>query len=62
MTARAYLRRLVRRLAPALRNARGATAVEYGIFIALIAAVIVVLVSEIGLKVKAAFETIKGQL
>ncbi len=45
-----------------LTDERGATAVEYGIFIALIAAVIVVLVSEIGLKVKAAFETIKGQL
>ncbi|PAV69930.1 hypothetical protein WR25_02744 [Diploscapter pachys] len=42
MTARAYLRRLVRRLAPALRNARGATAVEYGLILALVVLVMIV--------------------
>ena len=42
MTVRAYLRRLVRRLAPALRNARGATAVEYGLILALVVLVMIV--------------------
>ncbi len=45
-----------------LADEQGATAVEYGIFIALIAAVIVALVSDIGQKVKTAFQTIYDKL
>lgn len=42
MTARLLLRRLVRRLIPSLRDSRGATAVEYGLILALIVIVMVV--------------------
>ena len=41
-----------------LTDEQGATAVEYGIFVALIAAVIVTLVSNIGGKIKDAFQAI----
>jgi len=43
MKTRPFLRRLTRRLTPALRDSRGATAVEYGLILALI--VIVMMVS-----------------
>ena len=39
---------------------RGATAVEYGMMVALIAAVIVTLVAAVGGQVKGAFTTLKG--
>lgn len=45
-----------------LADEQGATAVEYGIFVALIAAVIVTLVSNIGGKLKDAFQTVYNSL
>ena len=45
-----------------LADEQGATAVEYGIFVALIAAVIVTLVSNIGGKLKDAFQTVYNAL
>lgn len=44
------------------RDERGATAVEYGMLVALIAAVIVVAVALLGTKIDAAFDTINGKL
>jgi pilus assembly protein Flp/PilA len=40
-----------------MRNDRGATAVEYGLIVALIAAVIVVIVGTLGGQVESAFST-----
>ncbi|MDE2389308.1 MAG: Flp family type IVb pilin [Betaproteobacteria bacterium] len=40
----------------------GATAVEYGMLVALIAAVIVVVVTTLGTKIQAAFQTIADAL
>ncbi|MCL8024817.1 Flp family type IVb pilin [Nocardioides bruguierae] len=45
----------------AKRDERGATAVEYGLLVAGIAAVIVVVVFALGVKVDAAFDTVIGQ-
>ncbi|MEY3721176.1 MAG: Flp/Fap pilin component [Pseudomonadota bacterium] len=53
---------LVEKVSDFLADEQGATAVEYGIFVALIAAVIVALVSSVGLKVKAAFQTVLDAL
>lgn len=53
---------LKEKFASFLADEQGATAVEYGIFVALIAAVIVVLVKAVGLKVNNAFSTINTQL
>jgi len=44
------------------RDDRGATAVEYGMIVALIAAVIVVTVKLLGTQIETAFTTITGQL
>jgi pilus assembly protein Flp/PilA len=41
---------------------RGATAVEYGLLVALIAAIIVVVVSVLGKKVSNAFESVNAQI
>jgi pilus assembly protein Flp/PilA len=41
---------------------RGAAAVEYGMLVALIAAVIVVIVGTLGHQVNAAFNTVSGHL
>ena len=41
-----------------IADEQGATAVEYGLFVALIADVIVTLVSTLGTKIKAAFQSI----
>ena len=41
---------------------RGATAVEYGLLVALIAAVIVAVVVTLGQKIKDAFTTVDGSL
>ena len=49
---------LVEKVSDFLVDEQGATAVEYGIFVALIAAVIVTLVSNIGDKLKTAFQSI----
>jgi pilus assembly protein Flp/PilA len=43
---------------PLRRDDRGATAVEYGLIVALIAAVIVVVVGLLGQKVSSAFQTV----
>ncbi|MHA7269859.1 Flp family type IVb pilin [Arthrobacter sp. HLT1-20] len=43
-------------------NEKGATAVEYGIMVALIAAVIVVVVGFVGQDVLRAFQTVDGAL
>jgi len=44
------------------REEKGATAVEYGIMVALIAAVIIVVVTTIGTDLKAAFQTVDNKL
>jgi pilus assembly protein Flp/PilA len=44
------------------RTERGATAVEYGLLVALIAAVIVGVVATLGGKVKGGFDTVNSQL
>ena len=44
------------------RDDRGATAVEYGLLVALIAAVIVVIVTTLGTKIKGAFTTVSNAL
>ena len=41
---------------------RGATAVEYGLMVALIAAVIIAVVAVIGTKINGAFQTVNGKL
>ena len=45
-----------------LADEQGATAVEYGIFVALIAAVIVALVKTLGTNIQTAFQTIVDNL
>jgi pilus assembly protein Flp/PilA len=45
-----------------LADEQGATAVEYGIFVALVAAVIVVVVKNLGDKIQTAFTTIVNTL
>lgn len=45
-----------------VRDEEGATAVEYGLMVALIAAVIVVIVKSVGTKVNTAFTTVDGQM
>ena len=44
------------------REERGATAVEYGLLVALIAAVIVLVGKELGSKVSNAFSSVNGNL
>jgi pilus assembly protein Flp/PilA len=44
------------------RGERGATAVEYGMLVALIAAVIIAVVVTLGTDIKKAFETVEGKL
>lgn len=45
-----------------VQREKGATAVEYGIMVALIAAVIVALVGSIGTELKTAFQTVLTEL
>jgi pilus assembly protein Flp/PilA len=45
-----------------IRDEEGATAVEYGMMVALIAAVIVAIVTTLGTQVQAAFQTISNAL
>jgi len=49
-------------LAKLWRDEEGATAVEYGMIVALIAAVIVGIVSTLGTQIKAAFTTVSAAL
>jgi pilus assembly protein Flp/PilA len=49
---------LVKKLSEFISDEQGATAVEYGLFVALIAAVIVTLVKTLGTKIQAAFQSI----
>ena len=53
---------LVEKVSDFLADEQGATAVEYGIFVALIAAVIVTVVSNLGGKIKSAFDAIVAAL
>lgn len=46
----------------AVRNERGATAVEYGLMVALIAAIIVAIVATLGEQIAAAFQTVVDEL
>jgi pilus assembly protein Flp/PilA len=50
------------RLFEAKEGERGATAVEYGIMVALIAAVIILVVTAVGRKTSNAFETVNQNL
>jgi pilus assembly protein Flp/PilA len=45
-----------------LRDERGATAVEYGLMVALIAAVIIIAVTAIGTNLSSLFNTVSGKL
>jgi pilus assembly protein Flp/PilA len=45
-----------------LDSEKGATAVEYGLLVALIAAVIIVIVTTLGTQINAAFTTVSGAL
>lgn len=45
-----------------LKDESGATAIEYGLIVALIAVVIVAMVGSIGTKLNGAFNTINSQL
>jgi len=45
-----------------LRSETGATAVEYGLLVALIAAVIIVIVTTLGTQINAAFTTVSNAL
>jgi pilus assembly protein Flp/PilA len=49
---------LVKKFRNFIDDEQGATAVEYGLFVALIAAVIVTLVKTLGTKISAAFQAI----
>lgn len=53
------MKKMLRRL---WNEEEGATAVEYGIMVALIAAVIVTIVGTLGLQVQDAFTTVSGAL
>lgn len=53
---------LTGRLAPSRRDERGATAVEYGLMVALIAAVIISVVILIGQKLPGGFNTVMGYI
>jgi len=45
-----------------LKDEKGATAVEYGVLVALIISVCVVIISTLGTKINAAFSKIAGKL
>jgi pilus assembly protein Flp/PilA len=52
----------MKKLIAFFKDEEGATAVEYGIMVALIAAVIVAIVGSVGTKVLAAFTTVDGAM
>ncbi|MDQ0731405.1 Flp family type IVb pilin [Arthrobacter sp. B1I2] len=45
-----------------IESEKGATAVEYGLLVALIAAVIIVVVASLGTQINTAFNTVSAQL
>lgn len=49
-------------IANVIRDDKGATMVEYGIMVALIAAVCIVLISTLGQKVSGAFSTVNSAI
>jgi len=53
---------IVARIVALTNEEHGATAVEYGIMVALIAAIIVAMVALVGLDVLAAFTTVEGAI
>ena len=53
---------MVRETLVARRSDKGATAVEYGMLVALIAAVIVTIVATLGTQINTAFTSISSQL
>lgn len=52
------MKRIIEKIRNFSNDESGATAVEYGIMVALIAAIIIVTVKAVGLKVLAAFTTV----
>ena len=52
----------MKKLIQFMRDEEGASAVEYGLIIGLIAAVIIVVVGTIGTKLNALFSTVAGKL
>ena len=52
----------MKKLISFLKDEEGATAVEYGLIVALIAAVIIATVAVVGTKVKGGFETVNAGL
>lgn len=56
------VKRMIEMIKGILRDEEGATAVEYGLMVALIAAVIVLIVKSIGQKVNTAFTTVDTQM
>ncbi len=53
---------MLKNLTAMLRNDEGATMVEYGIMVALIAAVCIVLISTLGKNVSSAFSSVNGSI
>ncbi len=53
---------MVNQLMSFLNDEEGATAIEYGLLAALIAAVIIVVVGQIGIKLNTAFTTVNTNL
>ncbi len=53
---------MVKHLKTLMRDEEGASAVEYGLMVALIAAVIIVAVTAIGPKMSGEFTTVAGKL
>jgi pilus assembly protein Flp/PilA len=53
---------MLKSLKNVLTNEDGATLVEYGMLVALVAAVSIVVVKTLGTKILAAFTTVNGQL
>jgi pilus assembly protein Flp/PilA len=53
---------MIARLTNRFRSETGATAVEYGLLVALIAAVIVVIVGTLGTEIQTAFQTVVTEL
>ncbi len=60
--ARDGIRLMKRLLRDVLRSESGATMVEYGIMVALIAAVCIVIIGTLGGQVQTAFNTVSAQL
>lgn len=53
---------MINRVKQFVADERGASAVEYGLLVALIAAIIVLVVKALGVKVKTGFDTVEKAL